>query len=76
MPGKRYNYRITEGALKGLRARLVRLEPNDRATVEVPGQEGQYGIPQKWMKRLDQKSTKPRKRRRPDVRKRGRHAGR
>lgn len=61
MPGKRFNFLITGGALQGLRARLVRLEPYERATVQVQNQPGQAAIPQAWMKRLRQKSTNPKK---------------
>jgi hypothetical protein len=60
MPGKRFNFRITAGALKGSRARLLKLAP-EIATLEVQGYPGQFGVNQKYISPIPQKTTRPRK---------------
>lgn len=57
MPGKRYNYRITAGALQGQRARIISLDQTN-ALIEAILQPGQVLIPQDWLKRIPNKTPK------------------
>jgi hypothetical protein len=58
VPGKRYNYHITSGALRGLRARVLIMTPTT-ATVQVKDLDGSYGLNPDFLKRIKQKSTRP-----------------